>query len=119
MSSFQVATTTVLFTVNQDNFSERHDTLLRTWELELYLALAADYATLRGLLSYPVHVGVAPGTAGATMYVDIGGGAGQGTLTIDNVVDSPFTAALTRLDRPSAFPGGGRRCRATFQECPT
>lgn len=118
MSSFQVSATTATFTVNQDAFSERHDTLLRTWDLDLYLPAASDYTTLASLLSYPVRVGTCPGTAGATMYVDVGGGAGAGTLTLDNVVGSPFTAVLTRMERPSAYPGGGRRCRVTFQEAP-
>lgn len=118
MSSFQVAATSVTFVVNQDNFTERRDSLLRVWDVELFLTLAADYTTLNGLFSAPVSTRICPGSAGATAYVDIGGGAGKGTLTLDNVAGSPFTAALTRLDRPSAYPGGGRKVRASFQECP-
>jgi hypothetical protein len=118
MSSFTVGITAASFTLNQDNFSERRDTLLRTWNFEAFLALATDYTTLASLMSAPVHLGVCPGTAGVTYYLDIGGGAGQGTLVLDNVVGSPFTAVLVGMDRPSAYPGGGRRCRVTFQEAP-
>lgn len=118
MSSFAVGATSVSFVVNQDNFEERRDTLLRTWDLELYLTLATDFTTLDSLFSAPVSVRYCPGSAGATSYADIGGGAGKGTLTLDNVVGSPFTAALVRIGRPSAFPGGGRRVRVTFQQVP-
>lgn len=118
MSSFQVSATIATFTVNQDSFSERRDTLLRTWDLDLFLPLVTDYTTLASLFSAPYHIGVCPGTVGATYYVDIGGGAGAGTLTLDNVVGSPFTAALVRMERPSAYPSGARRCRVTFLECP-
>lgn len=118
MSSFQVSATVVSFTAMPDGFSERRDTLLRTWDFDAYLVLATDYTTLASLMSAPYHVGVCPGSAGVTYYVHIGGGAGQGTLSLDNVVGSPFTAALVKMDRPSAYPGGGRKCRVTFQECP-
>lgn len=117
MSSFTVGATAATFTDTE--MTERFPTLLRTWDLELYLASASDYTTLASLLSYPVRVGTCPGSAGATMYVDIGGGAGAGALVLDNVVGSPFNAALVQLDRPSAYPGGGRRARCQFQECPT
>jgi hypothetical protein len=117
MSSFQISATTVTFTVNQDNFSERKDNpVLRTWDLELFLALASDYTALIGLVSGPITVRLCRGSAGITADIAMGGGPGPGTLTIDNVIGSPFNAALTHLDRPSAYPGGGRRCRASFQE---
>lgn len=118
MSSFAVGATSVSFTANQDNFSEQKDALLRVWNLELYLASATDFTTLASLWSGPVTKRYCPGTAGATAYADIGGGAGSGTLTLDNVVGSPFTAALTRIERPSAYPGGGRRARVIFEEVP-
>jgi hypothetical protein len=118
MSSFQVAATSVSFIVSDQGFTERKDDVLRVWDLSLYLDSPTDYATLLSLWSGPVSVRTCPGTAGATPYVDIAGGAGAGTLTVDNVADSPFTAALVRLERPSAYPGGSRVCRATFQECP-
>lgn len=118
MSSFQVGATSVSFLVVPEAFSERRGDVLRTWDGELYVTTAADYTTLNSLFSGPVSVRTCPGSAGATAYVDIGGGAGKGTLTLDNVAGSPFTAALVRLERGSAYPGGGRRCRATFQEAP-
>lgn len=114
MSSFQIGGTTVTFIVDMDQFAERVDGPLRTWDLRLFLSAAADYASLLSLRSWQVSVRPIPGASVA--YVDIGGGAGAGTLTIDNVADSPFTAALTKMDRQSAFPGGGRICRATFQQ---
>lgn len=119
MSSFQapIGGTSVTFTVADQGYAEHQDGLLRTWDLLLYLANATDYATLVSLWSGPVSVRVCPGSAGATAYVDIAGGAGRGTLTVDNVAGSPFTAALVRITRPSAYPGGSRRCSASFQEC--
>jgi hypothetical protein len=116
MSGFQVSVTNVTFTVADQGFAERRENLLRTWDLVLYLVNPTDYTTLVGLWSGPISVRICPGSAGATAYVDIAGGAGKGTLTLDNVAGSPFTAALVRLDRPSAYPGGGRRVQATFQE---
>jgi hypothetical protein len=118
VSSFTVGVTVASFTANMDNFNERRDTLLRTWDLELFLPLATDYTTLASLFSAPYHIATCPGVVGVTYYVDIGGGAGAGTLVLDNVVGSPFSAALVRMERPSAYPGGGRRVKATFQECP-
>jgi hypothetical protein len=50
------------------------------------------------------------------MRVDVGGGAGFGTLVIDNHPSSPFNAILVRITRPSGYPGGGRRVRLGFQE---
>lgn len=118
MSTFQIGATTVTFTVNQDSFSERKDNpVLRAWDVELYLTLAADYTSLIGLVSGPITVRLCRGSAGITADIAMGGGPGPGTLTLDNVVGSPFLAALTRLERPSAYPSGGRRCRASFQEC--
>lgn len=118
MSSFSVGATSVSFTANQDGFNERRDSLLRVWEFEALLASATDFSTLDSLFSSPVSVRICPGSAGATSFADIGGGAGAGTLTLDNVVGSPFTAALTSIGRASAYPGGGRRCRLTFQQVP-
>lgn len=116
MSSFQVGATSVSFTAQDQGFIERKSNLLRTWDMEIYLANASDFTTFEGLWSGPISVRSCPGSAGATAYVDIAGGAGSGTLVLDNAVGSPFTAALVRVDRPSAYPGGGRRCTVTFQE---
>jgi hypothetical protein len=97
MSSFAVSTTTVVFTIDRQGFMEHKANLLRTWDMTLLLASATDCAT---------------------PYADIAGGAGKGTLTVDNASDSPYTAALVRIDRPSAYPGGARRVTASFQEVP-
>lgn len=118
MSSFAIGLTTVNFEANQDGFQEQYPTLLRTWSFEAILTVTTDYVTLAGLLSYPISIRSCPGSAGATMFADIGGGAGAGTLTLDNVVGSPFNAALSSIQRPSAFPGGGLRARVSFQEVP-
>lgn len=118
MSSFTVGATAVTFTDSSQGFSERRSNLLRTWDLDIYIASPTDYATLESLWSGPVTIRTCPGSAGATPYADIAGGAGAGALVIDNHPGSPFTAALTRLDRPGAYPGGGRRCTVTFQEVP-
>jgi hypothetical protein len=118
MSSFAVSTTTVVFTIDRQGFMEHKANLLRTWDMTLLLASATDYATLASLWSGPVTTRSCPGSAGATPYADIAGGAGKGTLTVDNASDSPYTAALVRIDRPSAYPGGARRVTASFQEVP-
>lgn len=120
MSSFQVSSTTVNFTVNQDSFSERKDNpVVRTWDLELYLALSTDYTALVTMVCGPVTVRLCRGTNGVTADIAIGGGPGPGILTMDNVVGSPFQAVLTSLTRPSAYPSGAKRCHATFQETVT
>jgi hypothetical protein len=118
MSSFAVGGTSVTFTDDARSFTERKSSLLRTWDFTLFLASATDYATLASLWSLLAPPRICPGSAGATPYVQVAGGAGPGTLTFDNVVDSPFTAALVRIERPSAYPGGGRKCSVSFQECP-
>lgn len=118
MSSFTIGGTAVTFLDTPEGFAERWQNLLRTWDIEIFLASASDYTDLTSLYSEPVSVRLCPGSSGATPYVDIGGGAGAGALVLDNVVGSPFNAALTRIGRPSAYPGGGRRCQVSFQECP-
>lgn len=118
MSSFTVGATSVTFTAQDQGFVEHKAGLLRTWDMELYLANATDFSTFLSLWSGPVSIRTCPGSAGATAFADIAGGAGSGALVIDNATGSPFTAALVRIDRPSAYPGGGRRCSATFQEVP-
>lgn len=118
MSQFQVGLTTVVFTANQDGFGEQYQSILRTWDFEALLTASTDYTTMVSLLSYPVTLRACPGSAGVTMTADIAGGAGRGTLTLDNVIGSPFNAVLTRIARPSSFPSGGRRCRVTFLEVP-
>jgi hypothetical protein len=116
VSSFTVSATAVTFLDSAADFQEQWPTLLRTWDFEAYLTLTTDYATLASLLTYPYTVRSCPGPAGVTMRVDVGGGAGFGTLVIDNHPSSPFNAILVRITRPSGYPGGGRRVRLGFQE---
>lgn len=116
MSRFTIAASFVNFTADQEGFVERWDGPLRVWEFTGLLALATDYTTLITLRSWLVTKRPIPG--GSTTFVDVGGGPGLGTLILDNVLGSPFVAILTRLQRPSAYPGGSRRVQVTFEECP-
>lgn len=118
MSTFQVGVGLVTFTADQEGFSERTDGGLRVWDFTTLLVLSTDYTAMYALRSWLVSKRPIPaGTALATV-VDVGGGAGKGTLTLDNVLGSPFTAVLTRIQRPSAYPGGSRRVQVTFEEVP-
>jgi hypothetical protein len=116
VSSFAVGATTVTIQEQSDGFQEQYPTLLRTWEFDALLTLTTDYTTLVTLVTYPITVRACPGPAGVTMITDYGGGAGPGTLTLDNVVGSPFSAMLIRISRPSAYPGGARKVHLSFQE---
>lgn len=118
MSTFVIGVTTGTFTADQEGFVERTDGGLRVWEFTALLTLAADYATLFSLRSWLVSKRPIPGGTAAATVVDVGGGAGKGTLTLDNVVGSPFTAVLSRIERPSAYPGGGRKTHVSFEEVP-
>jgi hypothetical protein len=118
MSTFVIGGTTATFTADQDGFSEsvERQTGLRTWTFSAILTLPADYTTLFGLRSWLVTRKAMPG--GAAVFADIAGGAGRGTLTLDNVVGSPFFAALSAITRPSAYPSGARKASVTFEEVP-
>lgn len=118
MSTFVVGVTTATFTADQEGFSERMDAGLRVWDFNALLVLATDYTTLYALRSWLVSKRPIPGGLASSTVVDIGGGAGKGTFTFDNVLGSPFTAVLTRIQRPSAYPGGGRKVQVTFEEVP-
>lgn len=116
MSTFVIGVNTATFTANQDGFMERMDGPMRVWDFEAILALTADYTMLYSLRSWLLSKRVIP--SGTTIYADIGGGAGRGQLTLDNVLGSPFNAVLTRIQRPSAYPSGARRVQVTFEEVP-
>lgn len=116
MSTFVISATTATFIADEDGFAERMDGGLRVWQFTAVLPTATDYTALFGLRSWLVSKRPIPG--GSATFADVGGGAGKGALTLDNVVGSPFTAALTRVDRPSAYPGGARKCQVTFEEVP-
>lgn len=118
MSTFVIGGTTATFTADQDGFSEATDrqTGLRTWSFTAVLPASSDFTTLFGLRSWLVSRRPAPGGTG--VFADVGGGAGKGTLTLDNVVGSPFGATLSAINRPSAYPGGARKASVTFEEVP-
>jgi hypothetical protein len=120
VSSFVVGITTATFTADQDGFNERTEPQsgLRVWTFKALLALTTDYTTLFSLQSWLVTKRAMPGGASTTRYADVGGGAGRGTLTLDNVVGSPFFAVLTQINRPSAYPSGARYAQVTFEEVP-
>lgn len=120
-----VGAVNVPFTVIQDTFEQRREQLCRRWQVELYLASAADFEALASVVCSQVTVRVCSGTFGATAWMDISGqgpgitGTGQGVLSIDDMADSPYDAVLTAIGgRPSAYPDGSQRCGATFWECP-
>lgn len=118
MTSFVIGATTATFVADQNGFNEKTDpaTGLRIWTFAALFTLTTDYTTLFGLLSWLVSKKAMPGGTG--VFADIAGGAGKGTLTLDNVVGSPFGAALTSITRPSAYPSGGRRAQVQFDEVP-
>ncbi|GAC1397733.1 MAG: hypothetical protein NVSMB60_08090 [Mycobacterium sp.] len=118
MSTFAIGLSTVTFVADQPSFNERNDGGLRVWEFNAYLSLPADYTTLFSLRSWLVSKRAIPGGSALATVIDVGGGAGKGTLTLDFVLGSPFTAILTRITRPSSYPGGGRRAIVTFDESP-
>jgi hypothetical protein len=118
MSTFVISASTSTFTADQDGFSESYDqqTGLRNWSFTALLPTSTDYTTLFGLRSWQVSRYAAPGGSG--VFADVGGGSGKGTLTLDNVVGSPFGAVLYSISRPSAYPGGQRKATCTFWEVP-
>jgi hypothetical protein len=118
VSTFVIGGTTATFTADQDGFSESADrqTGLRTWSFTALLAASSDFTTLFGLRSWLVSRKAMPGGTGT--FADIGGGAGKGVLTLDNVVGSPFNVALSAINRPSAYPSGQRKAQVTFEEVP-
>jgi hypothetical protein len=89
---------------------------LRNWSFSALLPTSTDYTTLFGLRSWLVSRYAAPGGSG--IFADVGGGSGKGTLSLDNVIGSPFNAVLTAITRPSAYPGGQRKASVTFLEVP-
>lgn len=115
MSSFAVGLSSVSFDAVYEQPNDGRVTFdgpVREFDLLLSIASAADETTLIGLRSWSVNVRPIPG--GSNAFVDIAGGAGSGTLTLDNVTGSPFTGVLYHLDRGTAFPDGRRVIRARF-----
>lgn len=115
-STFAIGANTVSFTADENGFTERIDGGLRVWDFTAFLVLSTDYTLLFSLRSWLVSKKPIPSGAASATFVDVGGGAGKGTLTLTNVLGSPFTAVLTRIQRPSAYPGGSRKVQVTFEE---
>lgn len=114
-SSFVIGGTTVNFLlVDRDGFDETCGVGIE-FRLTALLASVADFNTLLTLRTPAVDVAFPPGAALTTLpVIDVLYGAGSGTLTIDNVTGSPFTALLKELQRPSATPDGKVRASCTF-----
>lgn len=110
MSQFAVAGTIATFTALLTGFSDKGGAL-ETITFGIEVDSATEWGALFSLRSWSVSQRPIPG--GNTVYVDIGGGAGAGTLTLDNL-DS-HTAVLTDVSRDLLEPGSLRsRGSATF-----
>lgn len=107
MSSFSVSGTTAQFTALGSSFSD-HGGALEQITIGILVDGAAQWGALFSLRSWSVTQRPIPG--GNTVYVDIGGGAGAGSLTID-FLDS-HTAILTDVSR-DLIDGGAVQSRGT------
>jgi len=110
MSSFNVGGTNVSFIATIEGFSDKGGPLEEI-TLGLLIANATDWGALFSLRSWSVTQRPIPG--GNIVYVDIAGGAGVGSLNIDNL-DS-HSAILIALTRAEIEPGSLRsRAQGTF-----
>lgn len=110
MSSFSVSGTTANFTALGTQFADRGGALEQI-TIGILVESAGDWGALFSLRSWSVTQRPIPG--GNTVYVDIGGGAGAGSLNIDNL-DS-HSAILMDVSRDLLEPGAARmRGVATF-----
>jgi hypothetical protein len=105
MSSYSVSGTTVNFTA-LDGLSDK-GLMLEEITVNILIDNASDWGALFSLRSWAVTQRPIPG--GNTVYVDVAGGAGPGTLHIDTL-DS-HTAILTALSRSEV--DGGLRSRGS------
>lgn len=110
MTSFSVGGTSASFTALSTSYSDRGGALE-----QITVGILVDNASIWGaffsLRSWGVTQRPIPG--GSNVYVDIQGGAGAGTLNLDNF-DS-HTAILTDISRDLVEPGAARsRGTATF-----
>lgn len=109
MASFQVGGLTASFTALSLGFNDKGGALE-----QITVGILVDSATVWGALfslrSWSVTQRPIPG--GNTVYVDIGGGAGPGSLTIEHL-DS-HTAVLLDLSRDMIDPGGRSKGSAVF-----
>src|SRR5690348_11835842 len=109
MATFSVNNTTATFTALEPFIDIGGPLEELTFDIEV--DDATQWGALFSLRSWSVTQRPIPG--GNTVYVDIGGGAGQGYLIVDNL-DSHF-AVLTGLKRHFLEPGSLRSiATATF-----
>jgi hypothetical protein len=102
MTQFAVGGTAVNFEA-VETFSDKGGALEEI-TVGILIDNATDWGALFSLRSWNVTQRPIPG--GNVVYVDIGGGAGPGSLSIDNI-DS-HTAILTALSRTDIEPGSLR-----------
>lgn len=108
-SSFTIGATTVSFDAVESITDEAGP--LEEITIGLLVASSTEWGALFSLRSWDVTTRPIPG--GSTVYVDIGGGAGPGSLVIDGI--SSHTAVLTKLTGQEIEPGTLRYfARATW-----
>ena len=110
MSSFSVSGTGVSFDATTESFNDKGGPLEEI-TVGMLIPDATSWGALFSLRSWNVIQRPIPGSD--TVYVDVGGGAGPGSLNIDNL-DS-HSAILISLSRAEIEPGTLRsRATATF-----
>lgn len=110
MASYQIGGTTAQFTALDIGFSDRGGALEQL-TVGILVETATDWGALFSLRSWAVTQRPIPG--GNTVYVDIGGGAGTGSLQIENLDN--HTAVLMEVSRDTIEPGSLRsKGTATF-----
>lgn len=116
MSSFSAGGTGVSFTVLETAFNDKGGPL-EEFTCQILVNSATEWGALFSLRSWNVSLRPIPG--GNTVYVDIGGGAGEGTLSIDDLNGGgaalSHKAVMTGLSRDYVEPGSIRtRATATW-----
>jgi hypothetical protein len=116
VSSFSVGGTGVTFTALDTSFNDRGGSL-EEYTCQILVNSASEWGALFSLRSWNVTTRPIPG--GNNVYVDIGGGAGVGTLTLDNLngggAAMSHQAVMTALSRDYVEPGSIRtRATATW-----
>jgi hypothetical protein len=109
MSSFSVSGTTAVFTALEP-FSDK-GLALEEWTFDVEVDDPTTWGAFFSLRSWNVTQRPIPG--GNIVYVDIGGGAGEGSLQVDGL--DPHNAVLTALTRKILEAGAQRSiASATF-----
>jgi hypothetical protein len=101
MSTFTVGADTASFLVYDQGFRDSLVSTIEEWTLPIMVSDAATWGLLNTLRS-PKELVTIRTIAGQVsnppqVVIDIGGGGGQGTLTVDNL--DAHTAILVGLDR--------------------